>query len=398
MSGRGHGGSGSRGVSPEGQAVALAAGGATDPARIRQTVATLLADRADVAVETVLDALLAELARRGQTPDRSVVATTGERLAALGARVVLAGRRGYPRRLADAWPELGAPPWLFVRAPEPGLPRGPAVAVVGTRHPTLDGLRTTRQLGRLLATHGVTVVSGLARGIDQAAHRGALDAGGPTVGVLGTGFAVDYPWGDGAVREAVAAAGGLVTELAPAAGPRPRHFLWRNRIVSGLADVVVVVEGRSRSGSLQTARLAAGQGRDVWAVPGSLHAPTSAGPLALIRDGAQVVTQITDVLDAVAAVQHEPDGDGDTGAPVAAAGLDPDTRRVRELLGPVPATPSALATAAGLPLPAVAAALADLADRGLATTTPRGAIATPDQTNASRLMPAVAGSHPSRRG
>jgi hypothetical protein len=113
----------------------------------------------------------------------------------------------------------------------------------------------------------------------------------------------------------------------------------------------------------------------VWAVPGSLHAPTSAGPLALIRDGAQVVTQLTDVLDAVAAVQHEPDGMA--GAPLAEAGLDPGTRRVRALLGPVPATPSALATAAGLPLPVVAAALAELADRGLATTTPRGAIATP---------------------
>lgn len=134
-----------------------------------------------------------------------------------GARVLLAGRPRYPERLAWAWPELGAPPWLLWRGAPP--PHGPAVAVVGTRRATHDGLTTARALGRFLAARGITVVSGMARGIDQAAHLGALDAGGPTVAVLGTGFGVDYPHGDGALRDAVAASGGLVTEHPRA--PRP---------------------------------------------------------------------------------------------------------------------------------------------------------------------------------
>jgi DNA processing protein len=367
-------------------AVRLLATGWATPERVARAIRPRLEAGLAPTAGDVLEALLAQ--RRADTADNRAVADrdladrAADRLAAGGARVQVVGCAGYPQRLASAWPELGAPVWLAVRSPGGRLPEGPAVAIVGTRHPTHDGLHTATELGRLLARHAVTVVSGMARGIDQAAHRGALEAGGSTVGVLGTGFDVDYPHGDGALRVAVAASGGLVTELAPWAPPRPPHFLARNRVVSGLADLVVVVEGRARSGAQQTARLAAAQGRDVWAVPGSINAPTSRAPLDLIRDGAQTVTRLQDVLDAVAPaqpalwVQGQASAEGPGhGEPRPTAGLDPVTQRVLGVLAATPATPGTLARAAGVPLPAALAAVAELTARGLARTTPRGVVA-----------------------
>jgi DNA processing protein len=365
------------------RAVRLARAGWADAARLGRAVGPLLDRPERVDVADVLDALEHLVPRGAALPDHEATATAGAALVAAGATVALAGHPGYPERLLDAWPELGAPAWLFVRAPYGRLPAGPAVTVVGTRRPSLDGLDTARELGRRLARAGVVVVSGLARGIDQAAHRGALDAGGATVAVLGTGLDVDYPRGDAALRAAVAAAGGLVTEHVCGAPPRPRHFLERNRIIAGLADLTVVVEGQRRSGSLQTARLAAAQGREVWAVPGSVNAPASRGPLDLIRDGAQVVTRLDDVVEAVAALP--PRGPAAAAPPAApaqpdgapappAAGLGADARAVCALLGSVPVTPGALAEAAGLALPLVLAAVGELVGRGLAVVTPRGVV------------------------
>lgn len=350
-------------------AVRVAVAGGGDPTHLRRAIEPLLAQEEAPDAAMVLAAVEERLERRC-TDDELEAAGTA--LQQLGCAVVLVGHAGYPAALATAWPELGAPVWLFARWPQP-IPDGPAVAIVGTRQPTLDGLRTARELAWLLATHGVTVVSGMARGIDQAAHRGALEADGRTVGVLGTGLDVDYPRGDAALREEVAASGGLLTELIPGAAPRPRHFLWRNRLISGLADVTVVVEGRARSGSLQTARLAASQGRDVWAVPGSLHAPASQGPLALVRDGAQLITRLEDVLDAVHAVHaihvdpraRRTDGE-------MPAGLGDDAAVLLPLLGAVPSSAGSLAGASGLPLPRVLAAVAELTDRGAAVVTARG--------------------------
>jgi DNA processing protein len=303
-----------------------------------------------------------------EEPPAERVESAARALLAAEARVLIVGSPGYPPLLAQAWPELGAPAWLFLRG-RAVLPEGPAVAVVGTRRPTLDGVRTAQALGRFLAHSGLTVVSGMARGIDQAAHRGALDGGGATVGVLGTGFGVDYPSGDGRLRAAVAASGGLLTEYLPGVPPRPPHFLWRNRIVSGLVSAVVVVEGRARSGALQTARLAAAQGREVFAVPGSLNAPASRGPLDLVRDGARVLTCFEDLLEAldlpppanqegVAKGQHEV--------------AEPAAGALVALLGSEPAVPAALAAAAGLPLGDTLATLAELEARGLARYTGRG--------------------------
>ena len=210
----------------------------------------------------------------------------------------------------------------------------------------------------------------LARGIDQAAHRGALDAGGRTYAVLGTGLGVDYPAGSATLRDRIVRSGALFTELPPATGPRPWQFLARNRIISGLADATVVVEGRARSGALQTARMAAGQGRDVWAVPGSINAPTSAAPLALLRDGAIPLTGIDDFVTAVTDTAPS-DAREAVGARI---DLSADARSVLALLGAVPSSIDALSQAGTLPTHAVMAAVGELVDRGAAAMTPHGVV------------------------
>ena len=352
------------------RAIGLAAHGVS-PEQLRDAVAALLERGQDVSADQVIGLLESE---RGTAPD-----TECDRLAAwlsqAGAAVALPGGDDYPAHLSPLWPELGAPAWLFVRARNAHVPAGPAVAVVGSRRPTLEGRRVARELGRELAVNGITVVSGLAKGIDQAAHLGALDVEGATVAVLGTGFDVDYPRGDIHLRKAIEASGGLVTEHVPGTPPRKHTFLWRNRIVAGLADATVVVEGGAQSGSLHTARMAAAQGRDVWAVPGPLQAPNSQAPLALIRDGANVVTQLHDVVGAVGAPRLELPGQEARGSVPPGNGLDHDAQTVHRLLSAVPSTPSAIAVAAGLPVPAVSAILADLADHGLAAVTPQGVVA-----------------------
>lgn len=317
--------------------------------------------------QQVVDALRAAAG----VADERVAARVRSRLHAVGGRLVTVGDVGYPTLLADAWPELGAPAWVFVTGARSPVARRPTVAVVGTRAPSLDGARTAHRLGVALAEAGVVVVSGMARGIDQAAHRGALDGGGCTVAVLGTGFGVDYPAGTSALRKAIAASGALLTELLPGTGPRPWQFLERNRIISGLADATVVVEGRDRSGALQTARLAAGQGRDVWAVPGSINAPTSAAPLALLRDGARPMTSVDELVASVAPCARR---GRRAPAPAVVADLSPATRAVLDLLGPVPASTDALASAGTLPAPAVMIAVAELVDLGLGAITAHGVV------------------------
>jgi DNA processing protein len=215
------------GVDPElaFRVVRLSATPRVTPELVRRCLAARLEAALATDAEAILEALEDAVRRRGALATEVATSRAGTALARTGAALLLVGQPGYPARLANAWPELGAPLWIFVRRlREVRLPDAPSVAVIGTRDPTLDGTRTATRLGRLLARHGVVVVSGMARGIDQAAHRGALDADGMTVGVLGTGFAVDYPYGDGALRERVAASGGLVTELLPGVGPKPRHF------------------------------------------------------------------------------------------------------------------------------------------------------------------------------
>jgi DNA processing protein len=209
----------------------------------------------------------------------------------LGGGLLLLGEPGYPELLAHA-PE--PPAMLFVRGrwPPPG---GPVAAVVGSRAASPAGNARARELSAGLAQAGVLIVSGLARGIDAAAHRGALDAKGWTAAVLGTGLDRCYPAEHAALADEVAASGALISEFPLGTPPRRGHFPRRNRIIAGLARGVVVVEASSRSGALVTAGLALDAGREVMAMPGFPGAPLATGTNALIRDGARLVRDAADV-------------------------------------------------------------------------------------------------------
>jgi DNA processing protein len=210
-----------------------------------------------------------------------------------GVEIVVEGSAGYPPLLA----RIDDPPGLlFIRGgvePRDSL----AVAIVGARHATAYGQRVAKQLGAALARAGYTVVSGLARGIDAAAHRGALEAGGRTIAVLGSGVLTIYPPEHGDLARDVIASGAVISELPPLAEPMPGTFPQRNRIVSGLSLGVVVVQAAERSGALITARLAGEQGREVFAVPGAIDCRMSRGCHGLIRDGAKLVESVDDILE-----------------------------------------------------------------------------------------------------
>lgn len=185
---------------------------------------------------------------------------------------------------------------LWVRGTLADLTR-PMVAIVGSRHATPTGLALGRQLAEGLAEVGITIVSGLARGVDGVSHEGALAVGGATVGVLGCGADVVYPAEHRELATRVAASGGVVSELLPGTTPKAHHFPLRNRIIAGLSRAVVVIEAGHQSGSLITARMALEQGRDVLAVPGNVMSGRNRGCHALIKDGARLVETVDDVLD-----------------------------------------------------------------------------------------------------
>jgi DNA processing protein len=197
----------------------------------------------------------------------------------------------YPGGLA----ELNPAPSLWVRGALEDHDTL-AIAIVGSRRATPYGLEVAAMLARDLAARGVTIVSGFARGIDSAAHRAALEAGGRTVAVLGCGIDVAYPPENRRLADEVAARGALVTQFPPGTAPLPYHFPTRNRTLAALALGVVVVEAAERSGSLSTAGFAADLGREVYAVPGKITSPTSAGVHRLLRDGARLVETWTDVV------------------------------------------------------------------------------------------------------
>ena len=210
-----------------------------------------------------------------------------------GVRPVPLGFPGYPPPLAAL---NNAPPLLYFRG-EWVEADANAVGIVGSRACTTYGKRMAEQIARGLARAGVTVVSGLARGIDAAAHRGALDGGGRTVGVMAGGLSEIYPPEHVELANEVAGRGFLVTETPMTVAPQPGMFPARNRIISGLSRVVIVVEANLRSGALITARHAAEQGREVYAVPGNVDSPASAGCLELLRNGARLVRSADDILE-----------------------------------------------------------------------------------------------------
>jgi DNA processing protein len=210
-----------------------------------------------------------------------------------GVTPVPLGFPGYPPQLAEV---ATAPPVLYVRGAWAEADAS-AVAIVGSRACTPYGKRVAAEIARGLARAGVTVVSGLARGIDGAAHRGALEAGGRTIAVLAGGLCRIYPPEHTDLAAEVAAAGALMTETSMAQSPQPGMFPARNRIISGLSRGVVVVEANVGSGALHTVNHALEQGKEVFAVPGPVDSPASAGCLDLLRKGARLVRSADDILD-----------------------------------------------------------------------------------------------------
>ena len=222
-----------------------------------------------------------------------VLADCGE----LGLHIVTISDAIYPNRLRNIF---DPPCLLYVRGRLPAFDDEAAVAVVGTRDCTPYGVSCAEKLGFGLAAGGALVVSGLARGIDSAALRGALRGGGTVTAVLGNGLDVVYPRENRYLYEDIAASGALLSEYPPGTPPEGRHFPVRNRIMSGLSLATLVVEAPERSGALITAGTALEQGRDVFAVPGPIDAPASVGCNRLIRDGAGLVTDAWDILAAYA--------------------------------------------------------------------------------------------------
>lgn len=210
-----------------------------------------------------------------------------------GVTVLSCLEREYPDRLK----QISDPPPVLYLAGKLEPADACAVAIVGSRRSTPQGRAVTEQLSRDLAEAGITIVSGLARGIDAAAHRGALAVGGRTIAVLGCGIDETYPPEHEQLRRHIEAQGAVLSELALGSPPYSHHFPRRNRIISGLSLGVVVTEATLDSGSLITARLAGEQGREVFALPGSVRAETSRGPHRLIKDGAKLVETARDVID-----------------------------------------------------------------------------------------------------
>lgn len=208
--------------------------------------------------------------------------------------IISAHQADYPpllRQITDA------PMLLFVKG-DPACLQLPQIAIVGSRNATPAGIEHARQFARELARGGVAVTSGLALGVDGAAHRGALTGNGKTIGVMGTGIDQLYPRQHiGLAEQMMASGGALVTELPLGTAPRPQHFPKRNRIISGLSMGVLVVEAALRSGSLITARLALEQNREVFAIPGSIHNPVCRGSHQLIKQGGCLVETAQDIID-----------------------------------------------------------------------------------------------------
>lgn len=265
-------------------------------------------------------------------------------------RVAARGDAGYPSRLLD----LRDPPRSLHLLGAWPLD-APAVAVVGTRDATAYGERVTRELVHALARAGVVVVSGMARGIDAAAHRAALDRGGPTLAVLGTGVDVPYPAAHRALHRELAEQGGVLSEQPPGRTAFPGCFPRRNRLIAALADVTLVVEAGPKSGALITAGHALELGRTVAAVPGPVDVPQHRGANELLRDGAQVIASPDDLLALVGRSVPAP----------AAPRLEGDERVVWDTLGARAMDVDTLTTASALPADRCLAAVTTLELRGI---------------------------------
>lgn len=303
-----------------------------------------------------------------RNPVWSVIETDRAWLAIAGNECVTWSDPDYPvllREIADP------PPLLFVSGDKMALQRR-QIAIVGSRNPSPLGVRTARQFAAALSRVGWVVTSGLALGIDAAAHLGALDADGPTVAVFGCGLDRVYPRRHERLAQMILQRGGaLVSEFAIGTPPRPDHFPRRNRIISGLSLGTLVVEAALRSGSLVTARQALEQGREVFAVPGSIHDPLARGCNALIREGAKLVESVGDILEELGALATFVEENG------AKSGLDltpgdEDAKRILAHIAYAPTSVDTLVAATGFPAEVIVTKLLFLEMEGFVTAAPGG--------------------------
>jgi DNA processing protein len=269
------------------------------------------------------------------------------------------GDPGFPALLL----ETADPPLMLFAHGRTEMLRRPALAVVGSRNPTAQGLDNARAFARALSDAGYVVVSGLAAGIDAAAHEGALAGPGGTIAVIGTGPDRVYPARHHALARQIAAEGLVLGEFAPGTPPIAENFPARNRLIAGLARGTLVVEAALRSGSLITARLAAEAGREVFAIPGSIHSPQSRGCHALIRQGAKLVESAQDILEELGAP---------VAAPPAMVDSEPAADPLLEALGSDPVTLDALSARTGWSVPDLNVRLLELELDGRVARLPGG--------------------------
>ncbi len=275
----------------------------------------------------------------------------------------------YPALLLEA---ADPPPLLFVNG-DPAVLNLPQLGVVGSRNPSAGGEENARHFARSLAQAGLAITSGLALGIDAAAHEGSLAGGGVTIAVTGTGLDRVYPARHRELAHQIAATGALISEFPIGTPPLADHFPRRNRIISGLSLGTLVVEAAPRSGSLITARLAAEQGREVFAIPGSIHNPLARGCHALIRQGAKLVETVEDILEELGShissglVSSHVDG-----GQVATLVLDADQQQVFENMGHDPISVDALVERTHLTTEVVSAILLVLELQGVVSSAAGG--------------------------
>jgi len=308
----------------------------------------IYAQRAAALARCLPDNLARQLAAPMPADMARQVEQTLEWNEAPGHHILTLADAAYPQSLLTT---AGPPILLYVNG-DPARLQGPALAVVGARNATPGGEQNARAFARHLAANGWCVVSGLARGIDAAAHEGALEAGpegAGTVAVMGTGVDRVYPPAHRDLAHRIAARGAVVSELPLGTGVQRHHFPQRNRIVAGLARGVLVVEAARQSGSLITARLAGESGREVFAIPGSIHSPLSRGCHALIRQGAKLVETAGDITDEL----------GGGAPPAPAAPPAPESPLLRAM-GYDPLHLDAIQARSGLDVPALQAALMEL--------------------------------------
>ena len=301
-------------------------------------------------------------------PDEAAIDADLAWLAASGARIVLGCDPEYPPLLRQ---DAGAPAALYVQGSVAALSSA-QLAMVGSRSPTPAGRATAREFASWFARAGLTVTSGLATGIDAASHEGALAGGGETVAVYATGLDRVYPAEHAALVQRIRAQGALVSEFPPRTPPLRRHFPRRNRIIARLSLGTLVVEAARYSGSLITARLAAEAGREVFAIPGSIHSPLSRGCHQLIKSGAKLVEEAADVLSELRFSVPKERVSSPADEPRAAPALDKEYEMLLDALGFEPATVDVLVARTHLPGESVASMLLILELEGRVAALPGG--------------------------